>query len=82
MLTVFYTRNGKIDFKTFENDDKVKEFYQTLPNEESIVLIQDEVGNNVEIRDVNLVSCRLRWVVRATLLNGSPHTWQNKNTMI
>lgn len=60
MLTVFYTRNGKIDFKTFENDDKVKEFYQTLPNEESIVLIQDEVGNNVEIRDVNLVSCRLR----------------------
>jgi hypothetical protein len=60
MLTVFYTRNGKIDFKTFENDDKVKEFYQTLPNEESIVLIQDEAGNNVEIRDVNLVSCRLR----------------------
>lgn len=60
MLTVFYTRNGKVDFKTFENDREVKEFYQTLPNEESIVLIQDEVGNNVEIRDVNLVSCRLR----------------------
>lgn len=60
MLTVFYTRNGKVDFKTFENDKEVKEFYQTLPNEESIVLIQDEVGNNVEIRDVNLVSCRLR----------------------
>ena len=55
MLTVFYTRNGKIDFKTFENDNGVKEFYQTLPNEESIVLIQDEAGNNVEIRDVNLV---------------------------
>ena len=60
MLTVFYTRNGKIDFKTFENDSKVKEFYQTLPNEENIVLIQDEAGNNVEIRDVNLVSCRLQ----------------------
>lgn len=60
MLTVFYTRNGKVDFKTFENDNEVKAFYQTLPNEESIVLIQDEVGNNVEIRDVNLVSCRLR----------------------
>ena len=60
MLTVFYTRNGKVDFKTFENDKEVKEFYQTLPNEESIVLIQDEVGNNVEIRDVNLISCRLR----------------------
>lgn len=60
MLTVFYTRNGKVDFKTFENDKGVKEFYQTLPNEENIVLIQDEVGNNVEIRDVNLVSCRLR----------------------
>lgn len=60
MLTVFYTRNGKVDFKTFKNDKEVKEFYQTLPNEESIVLIQDEVGNNVEIRDVNLVSCRLR----------------------
>lgn len=60
MLTVFYTRNNKIDFKTFKNDDEVKEFYQTLPNKESIVLIQDEAGNNVEIRDVNLVSCRLR----------------------
>ena len=60
MLTVFYTRNGKVDFKTFENDKEVKEFYQILPNEENIVLIQDEVGNNVEIRDVNLVSCRLR----------------------
>ena len=55
MLTVFYTRNNKVDFKAFENDDEVKEFYQTLPNKESIVLIQDEVGNNVEIRDVNLV---------------------------
>ena len=60
MLTVFYTRNGKVDFKTFENDKEVEAFYQTLPNEENIVLIQDEVGNNVEIRDVNLVSCRLR----------------------
>lgn len=60
MLTVFYTRNSKVDFKTFENDKEVKAFYQTLPNEENIVLIQDEVGNNVEIRDVNLVSCRLR----------------------
>ena len=60
MLTVFYTRSGKVDFKTFENDNEVKEFYQTLPNKESIVLIQDETGNNVEIRDVNLVSCRLR----------------------
>lgn len=60
MLTVFYTRNGKVDFKTFENDQEVKEFYQTLPNKESIVLIQDEAGNNVEIRDVNLISCRLR----------------------
>lgn len=60
MLTVFYTRNGKVDFKTFENDNEVKAFYQILPNEENIVLIQDEVGNNVEIRDVNLVSCRLR----------------------
>ena len=55
MLTVFFTREGKVDFKTFENDDEVKEFYQTLPNKESIVLIQDEAGNNVEIRDVNLV---------------------------
>ena len=60
MLTVFYTRNGKVDFKTFENDNEVKEFYQTLPNKESIVLIQDEAGNNVEIKNVNLVSCRLR----------------------
>ncbi len=60
MLTVFYTRKGKIDFKTFENDNEVKDFYQTLPNKESIVLIQDEAGNKVEIRDVNLVSCRLR----------------------
>lgn len=60
MLTVFYTRNGKVDFKTFENDDEVKEFYQTLPNKESIVLIQDEAGNNVEIKNVNLISCRLR----------------------
>jgi hypothetical protein len=55
MLTVFFTREGKVDFKTFENDNEVKEFYQTLPNKESIVLIQDETGNNVEIRDVNLV---------------------------
>jgi len=55
MLTVFYTRNGKVDFKTFENDNEVKEFYQILPNEENIVLIQDEAGNNVEIRDVNLI---------------------------
>ena len=55
MLTVFYTKNGKVDFKTFENDNEVKEFYQTLPNEENIVLIQDEIGNNVEIRDVNLI---------------------------
>lgn len=60
MLTVFYTRNNKVDFKTFENDDEVKEFYQTLPNKESIVLIQDEAGNNIEIRGVNLISCRLR----------------------
>lgn len=60
MLTVFYTRNGKVDFKTFENDNEVKEFYQTLPNKESIVLIQDEAGNNVEIKNVNLISCRLR----------------------
>ncbi len=60
MLTVFYTRNGKVDFKTFENDSGVKEFYQTLPNKESIVLIQDEAGNNVEIKNVNLISCRLR----------------------
>lgn len=60
MLTVFYTRNGKVDFKTFEDDEEVKEFYQTLPNKESIVLIQDEAGNNVEIKNVNLISCRLR----------------------
>jgi hypothetical protein len=55
MLTVFFTREGKVDFKAFENDNEVKDFYQTLPNKESIVLIQDEAGNNVEIRDVNLV---------------------------
>jgi hypothetical protein len=54
-LKIFYTRNGKVEFKAFEKDYEVKEFYQTLPNEESIVLIQDEAGNNVEIRDVNLV---------------------------
>ena len=66
MLTVFFTRNGKVDFNTFENDNEVKDFYQTLPNKESIVLIQDEAGNNVEIRDVNLVKGGRRQVVRAT----------------
>lgn len=55
MLTVFFTRKGKIDFKAFENDNEIKEFYQSLPNKETIVLIQDEEGNNVEIKDVNLV---------------------------
>lgn len=66
MLTVFFTRKGKIDFKTFENDNEIKEFYQSLPNKETIVLIQDEEGNNVEIRDVNLVKGGRRQVVHAT----------------
>lgn len=60
MLTVFYTRNGKNDFKTFENDQEVKEFYQMLPNKERIVLIQDEKGNNIEIKEVNFVKGGVR----------------------
>lgn len=55
MLTVFYTRkNGKMDFVKCENEEAVKEFYLTLSNKNTIRLIQDEVGNTIEIKGVSI----------------------------
>jgi hypothetical protein len=55
MFTVFYTRkNGKMDFVKCENEEAVKEFYLTLSNKNTIRLIQDEVGNTIEIKGVSI----------------------------
>ena len=55
MFTIFYTRkNGKMDFVKCENEEAVKEFYLTLSNKNTIRLIQDEIGNTIEIKGVSI----------------------------
>jgi hypothetical protein len=76
MFTVFYTRkNGKMDFVKCENEEAVKEFYLTLSNKNTIRLIQDEVGNTIEIKGVSI-----RWPFFAVKNRARPQKFYHTST--
>lgn len=54
MFTVFFKNKGKNDFKVFETEEEIREFHLGLDKENQIFLIQDEVGNTIEIKGVSV----------------------------